>query len=331
MTLLLGWIKESLQNQSKGKLNFFHKPNKCRLRFFNNPLISALVWRLLKCDWSHYCGALPSFSSPGSKDDCEMKKSDYGPWHRDTYSLFGCEEQDQGLPPFYLTLIVPLQEVTQDLGPTEFVIGSHTSSWSDALKEGKAGLDHLLATSKRGDCVLFDGRMIHRGTPCRSTIPRRAVYMVFHKKWYADYIDSQFSASANAHGIPRDPLLPSGFKVPLNVCQPTGENPTWRFTVTVPITKGEVIWTVGQGDSLVFDSQEQFDSYQKTLSCLEAREAEEKSYHLQVGKIVVRRDLSSLVPADTDDAHTNISVDDEGNWIAAGNIAKDEAIVLASR
>jgi len=80
----------------------------------------------------------------------------------------------------------------------------------------------------------------------------------------------------------------------------------------------------------VFDSQEQFDSYQKTLSCLEAREAEEKSYHVQVGKIVLRRDLSSLVPAGTDDAHTNITVDDEGNWIAAGNIAKDSAIVLAS-
>ena len=140
------------------------------------------MWRLLKCDWTHYNGALPSYSSR-TDDSQELAGSEFGPWHRDTYSLFGCEKQDQDLPPFYLTLIVPLQEVTEDLGPTDFVLGSHSSLWAKTLQEGKEGLEHVLATSKRGDCVLFDGRMIHRGTPCRSALPRRAVYTVFHKKW----------------------------------------------------------------------------------------------------------------------------------------------------
>ena len=150
--------------------------------FFNNPLISALAWRLLKCDWTHYNGALPSYSSL-TYDLKKITGSEFGPWHRDTYSLFGSEKKDQDLLPCYLTLIVPLQEVTKDLGPTEFVVGSHSSLWAKALQEGKEGLEHVLATSKRGDCVLFDGRMIHRGTPCRSALPRRAVYTVFHKKW----------------------------------------------------------------------------------------------------------------------------------------------------
>ena len=72
-------------------------------RFFNHPLVMSLAWRLLKCDWTHYCGALPSYSAHTSGG------SEFGPWHRDTYSLFQNEEQDAALPPFYLTLIVPLQ------------------------------------------------------------------------------------------------------------------------------------------------------------------------------------------------------------------------------
>ena len=242
--------------------------------------------------------------------------------------MFGCEEHDQGLPPFYLTLILPLQEVTDDLGPTQFILGSHTQPWAAALQKEKEGLDHLLATSKRGDCLMFDGRMIHRGTPCHSAMPRRAVYVVFHKKWYSDYVDNQFPAGASAHGVPRDGGLPSGFQVPLDVSQPDGEDPVWIFSAPVHIDRDDVIWRVGQGDSLVFDSKELFEMHQRKLSCLEAKEMKEKAYQTQTGKIVVRRDLSSLMPEDDDDALANVTVDDEGNWIASQDIAKDSTIIL---
>ena len=116
--------------------------------------------------------------------------SDFGPLHRDTYSLFVREKQDIVFPPFYFTLLTPLQNVTEDLGPTEFVLGSHASCWAAALQEGGEGLEHFLAMSKLGDRVLFDGRMIHRGKSCCLTQPRRAIYTVFHKKWYADYTDN---------------------------------------------------------------------------------------------------------------------------------------------
>merc|ERR1719483_1265869 len=299
-------------------------------RFFNNPLISALVWRLLKCDWTHYNGALPSYSSVAD-DSAQVAGSDHGPGHRDTYSLFGCEEQDQGLPPFYLTLIVPLQEVTEDLGPTEFVLGSHKTAWETALKDGKDGLKHVLATSKRGDCVLFDGRMIHRGTPCRSAQPRRAVYTVFHKKWYSDYVDNQFPQCSNKHGAPRDAVLPSGFQVPLDITHPSGGEPAWRFSVSVPIAKGDIIWIAGQGDSLVFDSRELIELYLEKLSDLEIRDASKVTYQTQEGKIVLRKDFSTLMPEESNDTLANITVDEKGNWIATKDIKKDSNIFISTR
>ena len=260
-----------------------------------------------------------------------MAGSEHGPWHRDTYSLFGCEEQDQGLPPFYLTLIVPLQEVTEDLGPTEFVLGSHKTAWETALQDGKAGLEHVLATSKRGDCVLFDGQMIHRGTPCQSAQPRRAVYTVFHKKWYSDYVDNLFPKCSNKHGAPRDAVLPSGFQVPLDITHPSGVEAVWRFSVSVPIAKGDIIWIAGQGDSLVFDSRELLELYMEKLSDLEIRDARKVTYQTQEGKIVLRKDFSTLMPEESNDTLANITVDEKGNWIATTDIKKDSSIFISTR
>ena len=292
-------------------------------RFFNHPLVSALVWRLLKRDWSHYNGALPSYSSSTEGS------SEFGPWHRDTYSLFGCEEMDHSLPPFYLTMIVPLQEVTEDMGPTEFVVGSHREGWVTALQTG--GLEHVLATSKRGDCLLFDGRMIHRGTPCKSSSPRRAVYTVFHKKWYSDYIDGQYPEPANKHGLPRDAVLPSGFQVPLDISHPTQQAPAWSFSISAPVCRGDIVWKAGLGDSLVFENEELLAHYKETLSSLEAQEVGKMTYKTQEGKYVLRKDWSSLLPEVTDGCIANISVDENGDWIATKNIDKNSNIFLDSK
>ena len=219
-------------------------------------------------------------------------------WHRDTYSLFGCEKQDIGLPPFYFTLLTPLQDVSKDLGPTEF------------------------------DCVLFDGRMIHRGTPCCSSKTRRAIYTVFHKKWYADYTDNQIPLAASAHGVPRDAVLPSGFQVPVDVFHPSEEYPYWRIIAKVPISKGDIVWRVGQGDSLVFDNKEMLELHLGRLSSLEANEDEEKAYQTPSGKIVFRKDWSSLMPLDSGTLTGNLSLDKEGNWIAIQDLAMDSTMVL---
>ena len=186
----------------------------------------------------------------------------------------------------------------------------------------------MIATSKRGDCVLFDGKMIHRGTPCRSALPRQAVYTVFHKKWYTDYVDNQFSKAANAHGAPRDAVIPSGFQVPLDITHPTGQDPVWRFSVTVHVSKVDVIWRAGEGDSVVLHSRELFELYQIKLNNLHRKEIGNKSYQTQEGKVVLRKNWSSLMPEDSDDTLTNVAINEEGNWVATQDIAKDSHIVL---
>ena len=37
-----------------------------------------------------------------------------------------------------------------------------------------------------GDILLFDGRVVHRGTPCSNERSRAAAYLVYHKKWHTD-------------------------------------------------------------------------------------------------------------------------------------------------
>jgi len=310
---------------AKGRLDFTHGMDRglfTNPKFFNHPLIMCLIWRLLKCDWTHYNGALPSFSS-------EESGSAAGPWHRDTYSLFEDDQQDLSLPPFYMTLIVPLQDVTSDLGPTEFVVGSHSKSWSESLNTNT--LEHFLATSTRGDCVLFDGRMIHRGTPCLSKQPRRAIYTVFHKKWYSDYVDNQFPASANAHGAPNTPILPSGFQVDVDIGHPTPEDPRWRVTVSNPVSKGELVWAVGKGDSMVFTSQDEWEKYMDSLSSIEAKKLESKTEVISEGLIVVRRDWAALVTESEDASLANAVSDKLGNWKASMDIEENCPLILLVR
>jgi len=137
-----------------------------------------LMNRMLKADYAHYNGAVPS-----------RGKSGQGFWHRDTYSLFDNEELDVTLPPFYFTMLVPFKDVTEELGPTQFLLGSHRLANVDA-DEGP----HLVGLAKAGDAVIFDGRMLHRGLANPSENIRELMYMVYHKKWYRDYLNDEFKA-----------------------------------------------------------------------------------------------------------------------------------------
>ena len=116
--------------------------------------------------------------------------------------------------------------------------------------------------------------------------------------------------------------------MPLDITHPSGQDPVWRFSVTITVSKGDVIWSVGKGDSLVFHSKELFEIYQNRLKKMQGTKDSEKSYQTQEGKIVLRKDWSSLMPEDFDDTLTNVAIDKEGNWIATQDIAKDSHIVL---
>jgi ectoine hydroxylase-related dioxygenase (phytanoyl-CoA dioxygenase family) len=71
------------------------------------------------------------------------------------------------IAPIYV-IFLALQDVNEHMGPTSFLVGTHTPEGdamfnSDQKDEQLMKADCRLATLKKGDCVLFDARTLHAG------------------------------------------------------------------------------------------------------------------------------------------------------------------------
>mmetsp|Transcript_17939 Transcript_17939/g.27144 ORF Transcript_17939/g.27144 Transcript_17939/m.27144 type:complete len:450 (+) Transcript_17939:46-1395(+) len=80
--------------------------------------------------------------------------------------------------PLYV-IFLALQDVTPDMGPTSFLLGTHTeeqnrifNSNTDDKDEQLKNAKCRLATLKKGDAVLFDARILHCGNANQSTKSR---------------------------------------------------------------------------------------------------------------------------------------------------------------
>lgn len=132
--------------------------------------VRELVERMLKCDWQDMVGSLPSTAA-----------SDIGRWHRDMGSLFEDETIDVSLPSIYLTMLIPLVELTAENGATELKLGSHRLPFEEGMKRPS-----WHAVCSPGSVVLFDARAVHRGGPNLTDDPRHVLYMTFIKRWWAE-------------------------------------------------------------------------------------------------------------------------------------------------
>ena len=54
-----------------------------------------------------------------------MPKTPAQHWHRDVGHLFGPKPPSETLPPHAIVMFVSLINVTQEMGPTQFIAGSH--------------------------------------------------------------------------------------------------------------------------------------------------------------------------------------------------------------
>jgi ectoine hydroxylase-related dioxygenase (phytanoyl-CoA dioxygenase family) len=89
------------------------------------------------------------FSFPGSADQ---------PWHQDGSPLF--ERGTGSLPSYALNVFCGLhQENLLELGPTEFVVGSHCMEPDVAMSKVSSAVSVVLG---RGDILLYDYRICHR-------------------------------------------------------------------------------------------------------------------------------------------------------------------------
>ena len=85
------------------------------------------------------------------------------------------------MSPFYFTCLIPLDDITEENGQTEFIKGSHNLTYQEAKNNELVKLD-----VESGSILVFDGRMFHRACAHPSTTPRQMIYLVFHRDWYVD-------------------------------------------------------------------------------------------------------------------------------------------------
>ncbi|MBI5595647.1 MAG: phytanoyl-CoA dioxygenase family protein [Elusimicrobia bacterium] len=157
-------------------------------RFYANPALHAKLGTLLGPD---YCiGSLEAvIAEPGAG---RQHQHIDGPVRFDR--LVGGRKVPysadlSGLPPYAVTLAVPLCAVTDENGPTAVWKGSHRA----ALRPRPPGEREVYRrypletlSVPFGEAYLFDFRVFHGGMPNDAPEPRAVLMFVFTRSWYRD-------------------------------------------------------------------------------------------------------------------------------------------------
>ena len=167
---------------------------------------SAVVAATLGTDAEHsFSGVV--FSDPDSP-------AQY--WHTDSPHIAA-----EHLAPHALNVLVALQDVSMDMGPTEIARGSHflTNHLSnpslvadELIYQHESTSPELLVKDTHdpvpenyvnplaaGSCIVFDDRVMHRGLGNRSDSKRQMAYFSYRKKGYTEntHFESQRSVFDN--------------------------------------------------------------------------------------------------------------------------------------
>lgn len=150
-----------------------------RSKVFNEiakPIVEIIKSLSSTIDFRHYWGAIPSLPGSGPTN-----------MHRDVYPFLNItegvnlDEFEVSLPCYYFTVLMPLQQITLENGPTQFIKGSHKLPIVD---EGSQEIYAPLLSP--GDVVIFDGRTLHKGSANNSNQERLIAYITFIANWYHD-------------------------------------------------------------------------------------------------------------------------------------------------
>lgn len=120
---------------------------------------------------------------------CALPGAEWQHQHRDHANIFDTTLTYPGgdrcypvLPPYAITLVIPLVKLDERTGSTRLWLGSHLVVDKEAM-DGEP-YDPLVAL---GDCYLMDYRLMHGGMPNRSDIVRPILYNVYYRPWFRDY------------------------------------------------------------------------------------------------------------------------------------------------
>ena len=137
------------------------------------------------------------FSFPNSQDQ---------PWHQDGSPLF--EHGTENLPSYAINVFCGLHDTQLlELGPTEFVVGSHHMEPESAIEKTDTGEEVVSAVLGKGDILLYDYRICHRGTSNISMaasqsegkkkkksssdegIIRKVLYLMYARPWFKEHLN----------------------------------------------------------------------------------------------------------------------------------------------
>jgi ectoine hydroxylase-related dioxygenase (phytanoyl-CoA dioxygenase family) len=156
--------------------------------FYANPKLRQIIAALLGPD--HCIGSLEAVvAMPGSN---RQHQHIDGPIRFDR-SSGKTKRRFQGdlsrIPPYAVTLCVPLCDVDESNGPTALWPGSHLAALrarppgeKEILREFRA--EHM--TGAFGRSFLFDYRTFHCGLPNLTPVPRPVLMFVFTRSWFRD-------------------------------------------------------------------------------------------------------------------------------------------------
>lgn len=157
-------------------------------RFFANPILTGVLEALLGAD--HCIGSLESvISLPLSS---RQHQHIDGPVRFDRV-IGGAKRRYRGdlsdLPPYAVTLCVPLCDIDETNGPTAIWAGSHRTALrarppSERAIAREFPEEHMVG--EFGRSFLFDFRTFHGGLPNFSREPRPLLMFVFARSWYRD-------------------------------------------------------------------------------------------------------------------------------------------------
>lgn len=91
------------------------------------------------------------------------------------------------LPPYAITVAIPLIDLNEETGTTAIWPGSHRSHANVPKEEKEMTFEHaILPEAKAGDCVMWDFRTFHCGTPNLTSVERPLIYMTVSRRWFED-------------------------------------------------------------------------------------------------------------------------------------------------
>ncbi|TPW21757.1 MAG: hypothetical protein FD126_377 [Elusimicrobia bacterium] len=197
-------------------------------RFYANPRLHALLGGLLGAD---YCiSSLETvISEPGAGRQHQHVD---GPLRFDR--LVGARRQPyrgdlSGLPPYAVSLCVPLCDVDEVNGPTAIWLGSHKAALGPKPPgEAEVARRYRLEpmAGPFGRAFLFDFRVFHGGMPNDSREPRPLLIMVFTRSWYRDPNQNEVFPSLVVS--PRDLAKVLERHRPLFMLSPAARRPLWE-------------------------------------------------------------------------------------------------------